>query len=172
MAIRTVVTPPNKTLRERARKVRSFGADTQALLDDMVETMRASQGVGLAAPQIDVGQRVIVIEYAEGSEQEDAPASPPTLFELINPEIVRHGAEKVNGTEACLSLPGYYGDVERFQSVTVKGFNRHGDPVKKKAQGWLARIFQHEIDHLDGILYIDRASQIYEADSEDVPDLV
>lgn len=172
MTVRTVVTPPNKTLRERARKVRSFEAETQALLDDMVETMRASQGVGLAAPQIDVGQRVIVIEYAEGSEQEDELVAPPTLYEIINPEIVRHSAEKVDGTEACLSLPGYYGDVERFQSVTVKGLNRHGDPFKKKAHGWLARIIQHEIDHLDGILYIDRASQIYKAESEDVPDLV
>lgn len=171
MTIRTVVTPPNKTLRERARKVQSFGQETQTLIEDMIETMRASQGVGLAAPQIDIGQRVIVIEYAEGSEESEEPV-PPTLYAVVNPEIVRHSSRKVNGTEACLSLPGYYGDVERFEAVTVKGLTRNGQPFKKKAQGWLARIFQHEIDHLDGILYIDRASQMWKAETEDIPDLV
>jgi len=172
MAILKVVTPPNKTLREPAKKVRGFGPDTQALIDNMIETMRESNGVGLAAPQVDVGKRVIVIEYAENDEDEDAPEKSPTLYEVLNPEIVRHGAPVVNGTEACLSLPGYYGDVERYETVTVKGLNRHGKPFRKKAHGWLARIFQHEIDHLDGILYIDRASQMWKAESGDVPDLV
>lgn len=172
MTMRTVVTPPNKTLRERAKEVKSFSEATQTLIDDMIETMRASQGVGLAAPQINVGQRVIVIEYAENSEQEDAEPTPPTLYSVVNPEIVRHSSHKVNGTEACLSLPGYYGDVERYDAVTVKGFTRQGQPFKKKALGWLARIFQHEIDHLDGVLYIDRASQVWRAESEDAVDLV
>jgi len=172
MAILKVVTPPNKTLREQAKKVRGFGPDTQSLIDNMIETMRASNGVGLAAPQVDVGKRIIVIEYAENDEDEDAPEKPPTLYEVLNPEIVRHSPHVVNGTEACLSLPGYYGDVERYETVTVKGLNRQGKPFKKKARGWLARIFQHEIDHLDGILYIDRASQMWEAGSGDVPDLV
>jgi len=171
MTIRTVVTPPNKTLRERARNVQSFGPETETLIEDMIETMRASQGVGLAAPQIDVGQRVIVIEYAEDSEESEEPV-PPTLYAVVNPEVTRHSSSKVNGTEACLSLPGYYGDVERFETVTVKGLTRNGQPFKKKARGWLARIFQHEIDHLDGVLYIDRASQIWRAETEDVPDLV
>jgi len=172
MTVRKVVTPPNKTLRERARKVTSFGPEMQTLIEDMIETMRASRGVGLAAPQIDVGQRVIVIEYAENAEDDEESSTPPTLYTVVNPEIVRHSTRQVNGTEACLSLPGYYGDVERYDGVTVKGFTRSGQPFKKKARGWLARIFQHEIDHLDGILYIDRASQVWKAESEDIADLV
>jgi peptide deformylase len=161
MSIRKIVTPPNPTLRKKAIRVRSVTPAIQTLADDMVETMRAAPGVGLAAPQVDVGQRVIVVEYADGSEAPDAPESPPKLFVVLNPEIVRHSRETVLGNEGCLSLPGIMGEVERYEWVTVKGLNRHGKPFKKKAAGWLARIFQHEIDHLDGILFIDRATEIW-----------
>jgi peptide deformylase len=161
MSIRKIVTPPNPTLRKKAIKVRSVTSTVQSLADAMVETMRAAPGVGLAAPQVDVSQRVIVVEYAEGSEAPDAPATSPRLFVLINPEIVRHSRETVLGNEGCLSLPGLMGEVERYEWVTVKGLDRHGKPFKKKATGWLARIFQHEIDHLDGILFIDRATEIW-----------
>lgn len=172
MTIRNIVTPPNPTLRQKAREVRSFGDDLQELIDDMVETMREAKGVGLAAPQVDISQRVIVIEYAEGQEDPEAEDEPkdPKLYILVNPEITRQSNETVTANEACLSLPGYFGEVERYETVTVKGQNRRGDDVKLKAQGWLARVFQHEIDHLDGVLYIDRATDIWKVEPEDTPE--
>ena len=172
MAIREIVTPPNPTLRQRAQKVHRITPDIAQLIDDLIETMRVAPGVGLAAPQIDVGLRVIVVEYAEGSEDEDAPEKPPKLYTVINPEITRTSKGRVLGNEACLSLPGYFGEVERFERVTVKGLNRHGQDFKLKANGWLARIFQHEIDHIEGILYIDRATQVWrieEQEDEELP---
>jgi len=170
MAIREIVTPPNPTLRKKALKVHALTPEVQTLIDDMIETLRAAPGVGLAAPQVDVSQRVIVVEYAEGSETEeaaDAPPKPPRLYVVVNPEIKRQSRETVFGNEACLSLPGYMGEVERAEQVTVKGLDRHGNEFKLKARGWLARIFQHEIDHLDGILYIDRADQIWRLEAEE-----
>jgi len=152
MTVREILTSENQTLRVKAQKVRGFTSHLQTLIDDMIETMRAAPGVGLAATQVGAGQRVIVVEYAEPSEEPDKPANPPKLYVLVNPEIVR------------LSVPGFFGEVERYQSATVKGLNRHGRPVRVKAGGWLARIFQHEIDHLDGILYIDRAKRMWKAE--------
>ena len=166
MTVRTIVTPPNPTLRARAQKVRAFDDDLQVLIDDMIETLRDAPGVGLAAPQIDVGQRVIIVEYGEESEDPEQPPKPPKLYVVINPEIVRKSGDTTTGNEACLSLPGYFGEVERFESVTIKGLDRQGDPFRVKAKGWLARIFQHEIDHLDGILYIDRATQVWRVEEE------
>lgn len=172
MAIREIVTPPNPTLRQRAQKVHRITPGIAQLIDDLVETMRVAPGVGLAAPQIDVSLRVIVVEYAEGSEDEDAPEKPPKLYTVINPEITRTSKDRVLGNEACLSLPGYFGEVERYERVTVKGLNRHGQDFKLKTRGWLARIFQHEIDHIEGILYIDRATQVWrveEHEDEELP---
>ena len=171
MAIREIVTPPNPTLRQRAHKVRRITPEITQLIDDLVETMRVAPGVGLAAPQIDVGLRVIVVEYAEGSEDEDAPEKPPKLYAVINPEITRTSKDRVLGNEACLSLPGYFGEVERYERVTVKGLNRHGQDFKLKANGWLARIFQHEIDHIEGILYIDRATQVWRVEEQEDEEL-
>jgi len=161
MTIREIVTPPNPTLRRKAARVRAVTPTIQTLADDMVETMRVAPGVGLAAPQVDISQRVIVVEYAESSEEPDAPETSPKLYIVINPEIVRRSRETVLGTEGCLSLPGLMGEVERHEWVSVKGLDRYGNPFKKKLRGWLARIFQHEIDHLDGILFIDHATQIW-----------
>ena len=173
MTIRKIVTPPNPTLRARARKVKSFAPELQELIDDMIETLHAAPGIGLAAPQVDISQRVILVEYAEGSEDddEDSPERLPRLYIVVNPEITRSSKDSVLGNEACLSLPGYGGEVERAQSVTVAGFNRRGQKLKIKARGWMARIFQHEIDHLDGILFIDRATRIWrlEPENEDAP---
>lgn len=173
MTIRKIVTPPNPTLRTRAQKVKAFNSSLQELIDDMIETLRAAPGVGLAAPQVDVSRRVILVEYAEGSEDadENGPERPLKLYIVVNPEISRASKETLIGNEACLSLPGYAGEVERAQSVTIKGFSRNGQKLKIKARGWMARIFQHEIDHLNGILFIDRATQIWrlEADAEDAP---
>lgn len=164
MTIREIITLPNKSLRQKARKVTSFDSKLQTLIDDMVETMRAAPGVGLAAPQVDVPLRVIVVEFKEESEEEDE--SPPKLYTLVNPSIVRASAEEEMGTEGCLSIPGILGDVERPITVTVKGLNRRGQPVKIKASGWLGRIFQHEVDHLDGILFVDRAERVWQVESE------
>jgi peptide deformylase len=127
----------------------------------MVETMRAEPGVGLAANQVGVSQRVIVVEFAEDTKKED---TPPKLYVVVNPEITRASPEMVVGTEGCLSIPGYWGNVERHESLTVKGLNRQGKPITIKAKGWLARIFQHEIDHLNGILFVDRADKVWMAE--------
>jgi peptide deformylase len=172
MALRTIVTPPDPVLRQRAVKVRHLTPDVVQLIEDMLETMRQAPGVGLAAPQVGVSQRVIVVEYAEPAEEGEA-ENPPKLFVMVNPEILRKSAEMLTGTEACLSVPGYAGTVERHEWITVRGLNGRGRPVRVKAQGWLARIFQHEIDHLDGILYIDRATQMWKPEeSEAVADTV
>lgn len=162
MALREIVTVPHQILRRKARKATDFGPDLQALIDDMVETMRAAPGVGLAAPQVAVPLKVIVVEF--GDEEDET--VPPRLYTLANPEITRASRETVVGTEGCLSIPMFVGDVERHQAVTVKGYNRHGQAVKIKAQGWLARIFQHEIDHLNGVLFVDRATRVWRPQEE------
>lgn len=167
MTLREIVTPPNPTLRKKAARIRSLTPEIQELADDMVETMRAAPGVGLAAPQVDISQRLIVVEYADKTGEPDAPEPPPKLYIVINPEITRRSNETVLGTEGCLSLPGLMGEVERHEWVTVKGLDRQGKPFKKKVHGWLARIFQHEIDHLDGILFIDHAVEIYRVEESE-----
>jgi peptide deformylase len=168
MPIREVVTPPNPTLRQRAKNIRKITPAIETLIDDMIETMRAAKGVGLAAPQVDVGQRVIVIEYGEGLEDPESENKPLKLYAVVNPEIVRHSKDTVLGNEACLSLPGYYGEVDRYETVTVKGLDRHGKSLRLKPKGWLARIFQHEIDHLNGILYIDRANEVWKIEEAEI----
>ncbi len=161
MPVREIVTVPQKILREKARKVTDFGEDLQTLVDDMVDTMRAAPGVGLAGPQVDVPLRVIVVEF--GDEEDET--VPPKLYMVVNPEIVRSSQETVMGVEGCLSIPAVVGDVERAERVTVKGQNRHGQPFKIKAEGWLARIFQHEVDHLDGVLFVDRAARVWQPET-------
>ena len=169
MAVRPIVTVPHPVLRRKALPVKDFGPDLQQLIDDMVETMRAAPGVGLAAPQVNVPLRVIVVEF--GDEEDES--VPPRLWAVVNPEIVRASRETEIGTEGCLSIPGILGDVERAYAITVRGQNRHGQPVKYKLKGWVARIFQHEIDHLSGILFTDRAVKVWRVpEGETVPDLV
>jgi peptide deformylase len=163
MALREIITTPNPTLKKKARKVNDFGPQIQALVDDMVETMRTAPGVGLAAPQIDIPLRLIVVEF--GDEEDET--VPPKLFTVINPEITRHSQETMIGIEGCLSVPNLIGNVERYESITVKGLNRQGQPLKIKAKGWLARIFQHEIDHLNGILFTDLATEVWEPVTEE-----
>jgi peptide deformylase len=132
----------------RSIKVKQFDRSLQTLIDDMLETMRSASGVGLAAPQVGVLLRVVVIEFAE-EEDEDLQQ---TI--VVNPEITsRHGEWLAE--EGCLSVPGYVGTVPRAVKVTVKGKDRNGRDVKIKADGMLSHILQHEIDHLDGVLYID-----------------
>lgn len=168
MAIREIITLPHPTLRKKAHKVTDFGADFQTLVDDMIETMRKAPGVGLAAPQVNVSQRLIVVEYNIDDEDED---SPKKLYVLANPEIMQASEEKVMGVEGCLSVPNLIGDVERHEKIVVKGQNRRGQPVKIKLTDWMARIFQHEMDHLDGVLFPDRAARVWQPrEDEVVPD--
>lgn len=132
-------------LRARAQPVRAREIpELQQLLDDMVETMRHAAGVGLAAPQVRVGKRLFVYDIGEG------PGA------ILNPEIVRREGEQL-GIEGCLSIPRLHGEVKRAMTVDVKGLDRDGRPIRIRATEYLARVFQHEIDHLDGILFIDLA---------------
>jgi peptide deformylase len=164
MSIREIVFVPDPVLRKKAKTVTKFDEKLQVLIDDMVETMRAAPGVGLAAPQVGVPERVIVVEYyenEEAEEDEDADEAPKKLYTIVNPEITRRSTELEEGTEGCLSVPSYQGDVERHLAITVKGLNRHGQPVTLKLKDWTARIFQHEIDHLNGVLFTDIATRIW-----------
>lgn len=149
--------PDDAILYQPAARVRDFGPELHQLLDDMLETMREAPGVGLAAPQVGIGRRIVVIEYPEDEEKPDETMR---VYELINPEIVKSKGSET-GQEGCLSLPGLAADVDRATYVLVRAQDRHGKEVRYKAYDWLARIFQHEIDHLHGVMMTDRATQLY-----------
>ena len=153
MAMREIITLGHPTLRQKARKVTKFGPELQQLIDDMIETMRAAPGVGLAAPQVNVLERIIVVELP-ADEEEDLPAE---LYAYVNPEIVKASRETEKGEEGCLSIPGYIGEVERSVELVIRGVDAYGRPQRIKAHDYLARVFQHEIDHLDGVMFIDKA---------------
>ena len=158
MALLDIVTvgdPNDDILFKPVARVRDFGPALHTLLDDMVQTMRAAPGVGLAAPQVGVALRATVVEYPE---DEDDPDNTKRVYELINPEIVKSKGTDV-GQEGCLSIPGLAADVERPTYVLVKAQDRNGREIRIKAYDWLARIFLHEIDHLHGVLMTDRASR-------------
>jgi len=152
MAMRQIRFVGDPVLRQRAHKVNRFDDDLATLVQDMAETMRYSNGVGLAAPQVGITARVIVVETPQ---DEDEPGS-GRLYAVINPRITRASQEMVDGLEGCLSIPGYVGEVARHAAVTVKGQDLEGRKFRFKAQGLVARVFQHEIDHLHGVLYIDK----------------
>ncbi|HZG74483.1 MAG TPA: peptide deformylase [Paenibacillus sp.] len=151
MAIRIIVKHPDPVLREIAKPVPKVTPNIQKLLTDMAETMYDAPGVGLAAPQIGISKRVIVIDVGDDHG----------LIEMVNPEIVESGGEQL-GPEGCLSIPGLQGDVKRKDRLKVKGLDRNGDEIVIEADGFLSRAFQHEIDHLNGVLYIDIAERVYE----------
>jgi peptide deformylase len=153
MAIREILTSERPTLRQKAKRVKKVDGAIQKLIDDLIETMEAAPGQGLAAPQIGVGLRVIVVSARPGDDDEENHG--PVRLQLVNPEIVARQGEQF-GEEGCLSIPGFVGMVRRAQFVTVKGLNRKGKEVKLQASHNLARVLQHEIDHLDGVLYTDR----------------
>jgi peptide deformylase len=158
MTIRNIKTLPDLILKRKTIIISKFDKELQVLIDDMIETMREAPGVGLAAPQVGVPIRLIVVEYPEDDELEE---SPKKLYVLVNPEIKDISEETEMGIEGCLSIPNLHGEVERALAVTVKGQTRHGQLIKIKAKGWLARIFQHEIDHLNGIVFTDRATKVW-----------
>jgi len=143
MAVKPIVPFGDPILRKTARPVEAVNARTLKILDDLVETLYDEEGrAGLAAPQIGILRRLLVMDCGEG------------LIELINPEIVEMNGEQT-GPEACLSYPGYYGYVKRADHVKVKTLNRQGETVILEGEGYLARCMQHEIDHLNGILFVD-----------------
>lgn len=169
MPLREIIKHPNEMLRRKARPVEKLDGELQNLIDDMVETMRDAPGVGLAATQVNVPLRVITVEYGGEADEEksNGKSAKKKLYTLVNPELSRVSTEVDTASEGCLSIPGLVGDVERSIEVTVKGLNRRGQPVKIKASGWLARIFQHEIDHLNGVLFIDRAEKVHQLEKEE-----
>ncbi len=139
-------------LRRKAKKVEKITRETLKLIDDLLETMHAANGLGLAAPQIGVLQRVAIVEIAP----DENVAGSGVVYALINPEIVKESEETWVNQEGCLSIPGWRGEVERPLKITVKSLDRSGNRVKFDVEGWVARAFQHEIDHLDGVMFIDK----------------
>jgi peptide deformylase len=150
--IQTILTYPDPELKKKSLPVTIINESTRQLVTDMADTMYDAPGIGLAAPQIGVHQRVIVIDIA-GSEE------PPALIAAINPVII-HAEGETFEEEGCLSVPKYAANVRRHAKVVVKGLNIDGEEIIWKADGLLAVAFQHEIDHLDGILFIDQISQL------------
>ena len=140
-----------KILRTKSRKVQAVSPKMAAFAEQMLDKMREANGIGLAAPQVGVLQRLFVVELPEDEENDQ----PVETYILFNPEIVKGRGEQI-GYEGCLSIPGYIGEVARREQITVQGLNEKGKPVRLKVEGYLARVFQHEIDHLDGILFTDR----------------
>ena len=168
MAVREILGFDQPVLREKARKVPRIDGSIVRLLDDLAETMYAAPGAGLAANQIGVPLRVCVVKGEENQH-----------WGLVNPVLVKGEGSQV-GYEGCLSFPGWVGEVERYETVVVKGLNRKGKEIRVKSSGFTARAFQHELDHLDGILFTDRLTDLgtlrraeeLEADSEAEPEAI
>lgn len=147
MAIRNIIQIGDETLRKKCFEVTDFGPKTQQLIDDMRDTLFKADGAGIAAPQVGVLRRIFIVNVDD------------KYYECINPVIVKQSG-KQSGEEGCLSIKGQYGVVERPMKVTVKALDRFGKPFIVKAEGFTARAFCHEYDHLDGILYIDKAISV------------
>ncbi len=143
MAVLSIRPLPEPILRQKSKRVRIIDGSIQKLIGNMIETMHAVGGVGLAAPQVGTPLRVIVLGIPDGE-----------VVTLINPKVVRRKGERLV-SEGCLSIPGYFGEIERAESVTVKGLNPEGKEIRIRADGLLAQAIEHEIDHLNGVLYID-----------------
>jgi len=148
MAVLPIRIAPDPVLREKGKRVRNIDGSVNRLVGDMIETLHAAKGVGLAAPQVGVSRRVIVIHLPE---QE--------VITLINPQVVRRKGERVVN-EGCLSVPGYVGEITRSEAVTVKGRNREGQEIRIKAEKLLAQALEHEIDHINGILFVDHLESL------------
>lgn len=149
MAIRNIIQLGDPTLRKKSFEVTDFGEKTHQLLDDMKDTLVKANGAGLAAPQVGVLRRIFIVSVDD------------MYFECINPVIIKQSGSQT-GEEGCLSVKGKYGTVTRPNKVTVKAFDRNGKQFKVDAEGFLARAFCHENDHLDGIIYVDKATSIQE----------
>lgn len=155
MALRNIVTDGDEILRKRCREVSEVNERIRSILDDMVETMHDAMGVGLAAPQVGIMRRMFVAE-----------PEPDRIYYFVNPEITMTEGS-VEGEEGCLSLPGYFGLVDRPQKITIRGLDREGQPQEYTFEDFDARVMCHEFDHLEGILYKDKAKEMFEV-TEDV----
>ena len=153
MALKTIITAPDPRLKKKSRAVETVDAETRQLMDDMLETMYAAPGIGLAAPQVGALKRVIVLDI----DREDVRTGP--LF-MANPEVIEASDEDATYEEGCLSLPEHYADVVRPAKVTVRYLDRDGKKQEMACEGLLATCLQHEIDHLDGILFVDHISSL------------
>lgn len=159
MAIIPIRTMPDTVLRQKARRVKNIDGSIHRLVDDMLKTMHDAPGVGLAAPQVGISLRLAVIQLPEEEE-----------IVLINPQIARRAGEAV-GVEGCLSIPGYVADVQRAAKVTVKALDRDGKEIRLRGEDLLARVLQHEIDHLNGVLFIDHLDSLDELRELEPPTL-
>jgi peptide deformylase len=166
MAIRPVLKMGHPVLRQVALPVVRFDHDLQALIADMDETMRSMSGAGIAAPQIGVSQRVVIFEVQENPRYPQVKPVPYTV--LVNPELTPLGDEIEEGWEGCLSVPGMRGLVPRYHRLRYRGFDQTGAPIDRTVEGFHARVVQHEVDHLDGILYPQRIDDLRNFGFEDV----
>ena len=157
MAIRIIRESEDEILRKKCKPIKVFDEKLHTLLDDMAETMRAHNGVGLAAPQVGMLKRAVVIDIGDG------------IVELINPEIIETSGEQT-GSEGCLSVPGKAGDVTRPNFVKVRAFDRNGNEYEVEGEELMARALCHELDHLDGILYTDLCDELYDVKPADEDD--
>ena len=148
MAYRKITKYPERVLRTRAKEVKEITSDIQKLIDDMIETMYQAKGVGLAAPQVGISLRVIIVDTSRGA------------LPFVNPEVVLMSRKKIKEEEGCLSVPGFFLEIPRSQKVRVRGLTREGKLIELEAEGLTACIFQHEVDHLNGKLVINRISVI------------
>lgn len=155
MAKRNILDDRDGTLRKKSRNVTVFDSRLHQLLDDMAETMESVNGVGLAAVQVGVLRRVFIADAGEG------------IIEFINPKIIKRSKERINDSEGCLSFPGQYGMVERPKSVTIEAQDRNGDLFKMSGEGLLARAMCHETDHLDGVIFLDLATEMLDNIEDD-----
>ncbi len=153
MALKKILTEPNKILRQKSLPVEKVDGDLQKLMDDMVETMYAAPGIGLAAVQVGVPKRIIVLDIAS----KDEPRNP---MYFINPEIINKSKTNSTYEEGCLSVPGQFAEIDRPSNCHVKYLDYYGQPKELKAEGMLATCIQHEMDHLEGILFIDYLSKL------------
>ena len=153
MAVLKLFEYPHPVLKQKAEKVEKVDGEIRKLLDDMLETMYESNGCGLAAPQIGISKKIVVIDIAHEDEEAN-----PLYF--VNPEIIWRSEEKQSSEEGCLSIPGQRADVERNYSVKVKYLDYNGIEQEMLAEDFLAKAIQHELDHLDGVLYIDHLSRL------------
>ncbi len=171
MALLPVITIGHPTLRERAHEVARFDdPKLQKLIDDMIPTMYTKDGIGLAANQVNVPLRVAVIVPDPHKFEEYRKVGTEALV-IINPIITEHSSTRELGEEGCLSVPGYVGEVKRWKSVTVIYQDRIGAKQTIEASGLFAKVFQHEIDHLDGILFVDRAEKVFEVTNDEMKEM-
>ena len=155
MALLKILTAPDPRLKERALPVEKVDDEIRQLMDDMLETMYAAPGIGLAATQVGVLKRVIVVDVADTKNGEE-----PNPIMIANPKVVKTSKDISIYEEGCLSVPGFYEEVERPETCTIKGLNRDGKEVTIEAEGLLATCLQYEIDHLEGTLFIDHLSRL------------